>query len=166
MMRTRYADKPTTEASTWIDATPEVVWSLVADIELMPTLSDELCSVEWVEPANGPAVGAAFRGYNQQEGGQWCTVSYVVDYDPGQVFAWAVGNVDEPGAIWRFTLAPESGGTRLSQWVQMGPGRSGVSMAIASRPDQEAAIVAGRLRNFREGMTRNLAAIKSLAEHR
>lgn len=166
MTRTRYADKPTTEASTWIDASPEVVWSLVADIELMPTLSDELRSVEWLEPATGPAVGAAFRGYNQHGDGQWSTVSYVVDYEPGQVFAWAVGNVEHPGAIWRFTLGPDGGGTRLTQWVQMGPGRSGVSMAIASRPDQESAIVAGRLRNFREGMTRNLAAIKFLAEHR
>jgi hypothetical protein len=164
MTRVRYADKPTTEVSTWINATPDVVWSLVADIELMPTLSDELRSVEWLQPATGPAVGAAFRGYNQQGTGQWSTVSYIVDYEPGEVFAWAVGNVDNPGAIWRFTLRPERGGTRLTQWVQMGPGRSGVSMAIASRPEQELAIVAGRLRNFNQGMAHNLAAIKALAE--
>jgi uncharacterized membrane protein len=162
--RVRYADKPTTEVSTWIDAPPEVVWSLVADIEMMPTLSDELRSVEWVEPATGPAVGAAFLGHNQQGAGEWSTVSYIVDYEPGRVFAWAVGNVDNPGAIWKFTLRPERGGTRLTQWVQMGPGRSGVSMAIDARPNQELAIVAARMRNFSRGMTHNLAAIKTMAE--
>jgi hypothetical protein len=164
--RVRYADKPTTEVSTWIDAPPKVVWSLVSDIELMPELSDELRAVQWLQPATGPAVGAAFRGDNRQGGGEWSTVSYIVDYEPGRVFAWAVGSVDHPGAIWKFTLRPERGGTNVSQWVQMGPGRSGVSMAIAARPDQELDIVAGRLRNFNRGMVRNVAAIKSIAERR
>ena len=34
----RYADSPTVESSTWIDAPPERVWELVSDIGLMPTL--------------------------------------------------------------------------------------------------------------------------------
>jgi hypothetical protein len=165
-MLVRYADTPTTEVSTWIDAPPLVVWSLVADIDLMPALSDELQAVEWVAPATGPAVGASFRGYNQQGGGQWSTVSSIVDYEPGRVFGWAVGNVDHPGAIWRFTLRPERGGTCLTQWVQMGPGRSGISMAIDAHPHREFALVAGRMRNFARGMTRNLAAIKAMAERR
>jgi Polyketide cyclase / dehydrase and lipid transport len=162
--RVRYADKPTTEVHTWIDASPELVWILVSDINLMPTLSDELCAVEWVQPATGPAVGSAFRGYSQQGTGQWSTVSTIVSYQPGREFAWAVGDVANPGAIWKFALRPERGGTELSQWVQMGPGRSGVSMAIASRPQLELAIVAGRLRNFARGMAHNLAAIKTMAE--
>ncbi|OOK64593.1 polyketide cyclase / dehydrase and lipid transport family protein [Mycobacterium kansasii] len=42
------------EASTWIDADPERVWSLVCDVELMPTLSNELQAVEWVDGPPGP----------------------------------------------------------------------------------------------------------------
>jgi Polyketide cyclase / dehydrase and lipid transport len=51
----RDADMPTAEAQTWIDAPPERVWPLVADIELMPKLSDELQSVEWLDPAAASA---------------------------------------------------------------------------------------------------------------
>lgn len=162
----RLADKPTTEAHAWIEATPEAVWSLVGDIELMPTLSDELRSVEWVDPATGPAVGAAFRGRNRRGSGDWTTVSSIVAYEPGREFAWAVGDVDNPGAVWKFTLCPQRGGTLLSQWVQIGLGRSGVSMAIESHPAQEQAILAGRLGDFQQAMTRNLAAIKAMVEAR
>jgi uncharacterized protein YndB with AHSA1/START domain len=163
-MLVRYADKPTTEVSTWIDAPPATVWSLVADIELMTTLSDELRAVQWLEPSTGPAIGAAFRGDNQRGSSRWSTVSYVVDYQPGVVFAWAVGDTEKPGTTWKFTLRPERGGTRLSQWVQMGPGSSGVSMAIESWPDRESSIIASRLRDFSRAMAHNLAVIKGLAE--
>ncbi|CAN5583699.1 SRPBCC family protein [soil metagenome] len=166
MTRVRYADKPTVEAHAWIDAAPEVVWSLVADIELMPTLSDELQSVEWLAPSTGPAVGATFRGHNRQGSGQWSTVSTIVAYDPDREFTWAVGNVDNPAAVWKFTLCPQRGGTLLTQSAQIGPGRSAVSAVIDSHPEREHAIVSGRLRNFQQGMIRNLAAIKSTVETR
>lgn len=161
----RYADLPTVEVQTWIDASPERVWPLVADIELMPTLSDELQSVEWLDPAAGPAVGATFRGYSKHDAlGEWSTVSHVVEYEPGSVFAWAVEDPDQPTATWRFTLRPDHGGTTLSQWMQMGPGRSGLSFAIDAMPDKEQKIVFVRMREFEQSMTRTVAAIKTLVE--
>ena len=164
LTRPRLADKPTAEVDTWIDAAPRTVWSLVSDIELMPKLSDELYAVEWLDPATGPEVGAAFRGYNRHGGAHWSTVSYIVGYQSNCVFAWAVGDLDNPGAIWRFRLNPDGGGTLLSQGVQIGTSLSGVSMAVQQRPDRERAIVASRLREFQHAMARNLAAIKAIAE--
>src|SRR5437764_14386338 len=32
----RYADKPTVQVETWVEASPAGVWELVADIEVMP----------------------------------------------------------------------------------------------------------------------------------
>ena len=61
-------------------------------------------------------------------------------------------------------LHPEHGGTTLSQWVRLGPGRSGLSFAIDQMPDKEQKIVFVRMREFEESMTRTLAAIKALAE--
>ena len=58
----RYADNPTVELSSWIDADPDRVWNLISDIKLMPTLSNELQSVDWVEGADGPRLGARFVG--------------------------------------------------------------------------------------------------------
>jgi hypothetical protein len=48
--------------------------------------------------------------------------------------------------------------------VQMGPGRSGLSLAIERMPDKEQKIVFVRLREFETGISNNLAAIKKLAE--
>ncbi|HEX4223389.1 MAG TPA: SRPBCC family protein, partial [Pseudonocardiaceae bacterium] len=47
----RYADKPTVQARTWIAASPERVWRIVADVELMPSMSNELQRVEWQDGA-------------------------------------------------------------------------------------------------------------------
>jgi len=162
----RYADTPTVEASTWIDADPARVWSLVSDIQLMPTLSNELQSVEWADGADGPRVGARFVGHNEHQAfGQWSTTSQVVACDRPREFAWAVGEPDNPAATWRFRLTPRDGGTSLNYWMQMGPGRSGLSVAIEAMPDKEQKIVFVRLREFEAAIGKTLAAIKRLAEH-
>ncbi|KLO44227.1 cyclase [Mycobacterium nebraskense] len=162
----RYADKPTVEASTWIDADPARVWSLVSDIKLMPTLSNELQAVEWAEGADAPRVGARFVGHNEHDAfGQWSTTSQIVACDEPREFAWAVGEPDNPAAMWRFRLTPRDGGTALSYWMQMGPGRSGLSVAIESMPDKEQKIVFVRMREFEAAIGKTLAAIKRLAEH-
>ncbi|MGD1239764.1 SRPBCC family protein [Mycobacterium seoulense] len=162
----RYADKPTVEASTWVDADPARVWSLVSDIKLMPTLSNELQAVEWAEGADAPRVGARFIGHNEHEAfGRWSTTSQIVACDEPREFAWAVGQPEDPAAMWRFRLTPRDGGTALSYWMQMGPGRSGLSVAIESMPDKEQKIVFVRMREFEAAIGKTLAAIKRLAEH-
>ncbi|WP_208611898.1 SRPBCC family protein [Mycobacterium paraffinicum] len=162
----RYADKPTVEASVWIDADPARVWSLVSDIKLMPTLSNELQAVQWAEGADAPRVGARFVGHNEHDAfGQWSTTSQIVACDEPREFAWAVGEPDNPASMWRFRLTPRDGGTALSYWMQMGPGRSGLSVAIESMPDKEQKIVFVRMREFEAAIGKTLAAIKRLAEH-
>lgn len=162
----RYADTPTVEASTWIDADPERVWSLVCDIALMPAVSNELQAVEWAEGSDGPRVGARFVGHNEHEAfGQWSTTSQIVACDEPREFAWVVGQPDNPAATWRFRLTPRDGGTTLNYWMQMGPGRSGLSTAIDSMPDKEQKIVFVRMREFEAAIGKTLASIKRLAEH-
>ena len=157
----RYADSPTVEASIEIDAPPEAVWTLVADPLVMPEFSGELQAVEWLDAADSPAVGARFRGHNRHPAlGEWSTTSHVVECDRPRVFAWAVEDPDNPTATWRFTLEPAGDGTRLTQWVRMGPGRSGLSLAIEQQPDKEEKIVFVRLREFEQGILGNLDAIK------
>lgn len=161
----RYADKPTAQVQTWIDAPPQRVWAVVSDIELMPTLSQELQSVEWLDGATGPSVGARFVGHNKHEAlGEWSTTSEVIEYEPERMLAWAVGDAQNPSAIWRFRLEPKDGGTELSQWMQMGPGRSGLSFAIDQMPEKEQKIVFVRMREFEQNMTSTVERIKTLAE--
>jgi hypothetical protein len=68
--------------------------------------------------------------------------------------------------MWRFELTPRDGGTQLRQWARMGPGFSLLRRAIAAMPEKEERIVAGRLREWQEGIEANLAALKELAEAR
>jgi uncharacterized membrane protein len=161
----RYTDKPAVEVRTWIDAPVERVWAVVSDIKLMPGMSDELQSAEWLNGVTSPAVGARFIGRSRHEAlGEWATTSHVIEFEPGRVFAWAVEDPDNPTAIWRFRLEPKDGGTELSEWMQMGPARSGLSLAIDRMPEKEQKIVFVRMREFEHNMTVTLGHIKKLAE--
>jgi uncharacterized protein YndB with AHSA1/START domain len=161
----RYADTPTVEVRTWIDASPQRVWQVVSNVELMPTLSTELQSVEWLDGLTEPAVGARFVGHNKHDAlGEWSTTSHVIECEPERVFAWAVDDPKNPTAIWRFRLEPKDGGTELSQWMQMGPGRSGLSLAIDRMPEKEQKIVFVRMREFEKNMQFTLEQIKRLAQ--
>ena len=161
----RYADCPTTEATIDIEASPDDVWALVSDIELPSRFSGEFLGAEWLDGANGPAVGARFVGRNRHDAiGAWETTSTVTACDPSRTFEWAVGEPADPSASWRFTLQPEGGGTRLTQWMQMGPARSGINAAIDAMPDRESRILQRRLAELRGNMEATLAGIKALAE--
>jgi Polyketide cyclase / dehydrase and lipid transport len=161
----RYADCPTTEAEVVIDAPPAVVWPLVCDIQVPAEFSSEFQGGQWLDGATSPALGARFRGRNYHEAaGTWETVSTVCEFEPERRFAWAVGDPDVPAARWRFTLEPEGSGTLIRQWMQIGPGESGISDAIRQMPDKEHRILRRRLAEHQANMQATLAGIKGRAE--
>lgn len=161
----RYADKPTVEVRTWIGASPARVWELISDIELMPAMSSELQSARWLDGVTEPTLGARFIGHSKHEAlGEWATTSHVVEFEPERVFGWAVEDPANPSALWRFRLEPKDGATELSEWMQLGPARSGLSLAIDRMPDKEQKIVFVRMREFERNMTATLEQIKKLAE--
>ena len=162
----RLADLPELAESVHISAPPERIWPYVSDIGFAVGTSAELHAVEWVS-GNGPLplVGRRFVGTNANRYfGQWQTTSTVTECEQPRVFGWAVGDVDRPNSRWRFTLEPDAKGTTLTQWVRIGPGESGLTIAVARMPDKEERIVAGRLREFGAAMRAHLAAVKARAE--
>jgi hypothetical protein len=161
----RYSDCPATQAELMIAASPAVVWRLVCDIQLPARFSTEFDGGEWLDGVSEPSPGARFTGRNSHPAvGEWETTSTICEYEPGQVLSWAVGDVEWPSARWRFTLAAEDGGTRLTQWMQIGPGPSFLSQAIEAMPDKESRILRRRLAEHQANMTATLAGIKQLAE--
>ena len=163
----RYSDCPTTQADVLIAAPAPVVWALVCDIQLPSRFSSEFDGAEWLDGASAPAPGARFTGRNQHPAiGSWETTSTICEYRPGQVLGWTVGDLDQPSARWRFTLESdaESTGTRLTQWMQIGPGPSFISVAIEAMPDKESRILRRRLAEHSANMTATLAGIKEVAE--
>ncbi|MGH8862743.1 MAG: SRPBCC family protein [Jatrophihabitantaceae bacterium] len=162
----RHADRPTAEEQIDVRASPERIWPLVSDPGFLIATSPELVAVEWLAGCEGaPATGCRFVGTNANKHfGQWQTISTVIECVAPREFAWAVGDVDEPNTTWRFTLSPRADGTRVTQWMRLGSGPSGIGVAIGRMPDKEERIVARRLDEFHAAMRANLEAIKTHAE--
>ena len=94
-------------ASVVVQAPPEKVWAMVADITRMGEWSPETRKAEWIEGATGPDVGAQFKGHNQRGPlARWTTTCTVIESEPGRVFAFAVGHRDDPETIWRYSFVP------------------------------------------------------------
>jgi uncharacterized protein YndB with AHSA1/START domain len=161
-----YADGPSTEVSIVIDAPPERVWALISDLQLPARFSSEFQGADLLGGARAPAVGARFVGRNHHPAiGSWETTSTITAFDPPRQFAYDVESDDgRPSASWRFLLEAVESGTRLTQWMRMGPGRSGINPAIDAMPDKESKILHRRLGEHRVNMEATLAGIKALAE--
>lgn len=160
----RYSDCPTVEVDLFVNASPERVWAMVSDIQLPARFSTEFKGGEWLDNA-GPRLGARFRGRNHHPAiGEWETTCTVSDFDPPRVFGYLVGDPNDPAARWRFTISAEEGGSRILQWMQMGPARSGINIAIDAMPDKESKILQRRLAEHRANMEANLLGIKETLE--
>ena len=159
----RLADEPGTWAEVEIAAPPARVWALVTDIDLPARFSEEFEGATWT--GDGPALGASFVGRNRHPAiGEWEVASFVDVYDEGRSFGWATVDASNPGARWRFDLEPTDAGTRLRFSMTMGPGPSGISIAIEAMPEKEPRILKRRVGEHHANMVRTLEGIAALAE--
>lgn len=156
------------EASIHIDATPEEVWGLVADVTRMPEFSPEVVEVRWVDPGpHAPVVGAHFEGTNRLADFEWTRLCTVTAVDRPKVFAYTVGDRFDgsPSGSWTFRCEPDGTGTRLVQGFAHAPqGRSGTRLLADQAPERAEAIIATRRGVVERGMVSTLEAIKDVIE--
>lgn len=148
----------TDSVSTVIDATPERVYDLVADLPRMGEWSPECQRVEWIDGATGPAEGARFLGHNV--GGpkglmKWARKGRILTADRGQRLVFATEEGGKEGTTWTYLLEPVDGGVRVTEsytvtWIP----------AWARIVD----VPTNRAKELTEGMTRTLAQLKAAAE--
>lgn len=161
----RLADGPGVVAEADIKAKPETVWSFVTDINFGADHSSEFTGARWADDQNGPALGAQFIGANTHNAiGEWEVRCFVDRFEPNQSFGWVTNDPDSPGAQWRFELQQIAGATRLRYRLLLGPGPSGISVAIDQMPDKEPRIIARRVSEHRANMQAVVDAIKVAAE--
>ena len=155
----KYADGPSVEVEARVQASPAAVWRLVSDIATPCRFSQELQEVRWIDDTH-------FAGRNHHAAiGEWETVCTVVAREPERVFAWVVGEPENPSAQWRFTIERAGEGeVVLRQWMQMGPAPSGLTPAIEAMPDKEERIIARRLQEHQQNMQATVDGIRDLAE--
>lgn len=71
-------DERSGQARITIAAAPEAVWDLIADVTRMGEWSPETTGCEWIEGADGPRVGARFKGHSRRgraKGSTTCKVT-------------------------------------------------------------------------------------------
>jgi uncharacterized protein YndB with AHSA1/START domain len=106
-------------------ASPERVWALVSDVTRIGSYSPETFEAEWLDGADGPAVGVRFRGHVKRNGRgpTYWTPCTVVDCVPGREFAFGVGPSAQAVNVWRYHLEPAGSGSDVTESFELGPGR-------------------------------------------
>ena len=159
------ADGPGTVVEVDIDAPAAKVWALVSDIDLGKNFSEEFLGARWADGFDGLAEGAQFIGTNRHPAiGEWEVTCFVDDYDEGRRFGWVTSNPADPGAKWWYEVESIAGSTRLRHGLRLGPGFSGIAMAIAGQPEKEPRILYRRVQEHRANMQKVVDGVKALAE--
>lgn len=145
---------PRGSATTHIDAAPEVVYDLVADLTRMPEWSPETYRTAWLGGATAAAPGARFRGWNKAGPLRWFTDPVIDVADRGRELTFTTTMFGKGRlTTWSFVMHPSGdGGTDLTEsWAE----RVGVVRRLLPRR---------RVEGLQRGMEQTLARIKAAAE--
>ncbi len=146
------------EVAADIAADAARVWGLVSDVTRMGSWSPETTSCRWLGGADGPAVGARFRGSNRKGMRRWSTTCTITDARPGQIFAFDVDYGGLPISRWAYEFQPTADGTHVVEsWTDRRPGW----MRLMAIPVMG---VADRHGHNRRGMEKTLHNLKAAAE--
>jgi uncharacterized protein YndB with AHSA1/START domain len=149
------------EVTTTIQAPPQTVYALVADLARMGEWSPETTGVTWLGGATGPRPGARFRGANRHGVRRWNTICTVVTVEPGRELAWESRAFGRPVASWRYRFEDDGvGGTKVTETTE--DQRRAVFRALGG----VASGVSDRKRHNEESMRVTLERIKAAAESR
>lgn len=91
-------------ASVEVDATPEQVFALLTDLDVLPTLSPENQRCVLLDGWASLDVGARFRGDNKAGDYEWHADCEVTVFEPGREFAYVVPPDFEHATTWRYTI--------------------------------------------------------------
>ena len=73
-----------------IDAPPQQVWALLANLDQMGRWSPECYRVQWLDGASSPATpGARFKGWNRFGWMRWTMTCQVKTAEPGRELAFS-----------------------------------------------------------------------------
>lgn len=104
----------------YIDASPDALYDVVADVTRTPELSPEVVACDWLDGATGPAVGVRFRATNHAgRGPNWHNTPVITTADRGREFAFSRTEKGAGTIVWRYLFIPEGTGTRVTESYQV-----------------------------------------------
>lgn len=145
----------------YIQASPEDLYEVVADVMRTPELSPEVTACEWLDGATGPAAGVRFRARNHAgRGPDWQNTPVITVADPGREFAFSRTEKGAGTIVWRYVFTPQGTGTRVTE-----------SYAVTTPVTLFGWFIIGviygnkdRRSDLRRGMTQTLERLATLAE--
>jgi len=108
----------TSEASIDVDAPPDAVYALVANVTRMGEWSPETVGADWRDGATVVA-GDWFDGHNKSGDREWTRPCEVARADSGKDFTFVVDGVDKNCTWWSYEMEAIPTGTRLTErwWI-------------------------------------------------
>ena len=141
-----------------IDADPNQLWAMVADVTRMPEWSPETVAATWLGGASTAATGAKFRGTNRNGNKSWKSVATIIEAVPGSVLAFLVKAGGLSIAEWRYSFEPVGPGCCVTEtWTD----RRGQLLKLVS---PRVTGVADRAVHNRSGMEKTLERLANAAE--
>ena len=148
----------TVTVQTDVNASPDLVWSLISDVTRMGEWSSEATGAIWKSGASGPAVGAKFTGTNANGKKSWKTDCEITACEPGRAFGFRVTAVGLKIATWDYRIDTTDAGCRVTEtWTDDRGGLAKFAGRFASG-------VAERDDHNRRTMEQTLATLKAAAE--
>ncbi|MBB2992693.1 hypothetical protein FHR72_004197 [Mycolicibacterium iranicum] len=139
-------------------APPERIWEVITDVGSIGKFSPETFEAEWLDGADGPALGARFRGHVRRNeiGPVYWTTCRVTACEPGREFGFEVLLGDRAVNNWHYRLDPTAAGTDVTESFRL---NQSPLIAVYS-------VVGGQLRRRRNlrDMRTTLERIKAVAE--
>ena len=160
----RVADGQGVVAEIDTDARPRAVWDIITDINMPAQFSEEFLGAEWTS-AGGPGVGATFKGRNSiPDVFDWETDCIVTAWEERRAFEWRVTDSENPGAVWRFDLAEQGGGSRLRFSMLIGQENNGTVPMALRDPNKEQRVLNRRRAVLRANMQRVVEGVKAIVD--
>lgn len=145
----------------YIQASPEALYEVIADVTRTPELSPEVAACEWLDGATGPAVGVRFRARNHAgRGPDWHNTPVITVADPNREFAFSRTEKGAGTVVWRYVFTPERTGTRVTESYEVTTPVTLFGWFIIS-------VIYGnkdRRSDLRRGMTHTLERLATLTE--
>ena len=112
------------EVSLHIDAPPERLYDLVADVGSTSTRSQEVQACVWLDGPPPGTVGSRFRGRNRAGLIRWSRVCEVVTATRGEAFAFQtvperLDPTRRDSSVWGYLFEPDGTGTRITHYYTL-----------------------------------------------
>jgi carbon monoxide dehydrogenase subunit G len=146
--------------SVAVDAPPEAVYALVADVTRMGEFSPVCTSAQWLDDDH-----TTFTGDNVLPDMQWTTTCRVEVAEPGQEFTFTNLGMDGSRELvrWSYTFAPSGEGATVTESWDVLPGYADFWASVAPGSSLED-YLDSVVQRTHDGMAETLANIKKTAE--